>query len=126
MRKFSKQFLNSFVKMYVSGKFIPNLLFVLRFGGYSKLADLLSLTTIGFSSQQQIAQLESFYNTKLTEFGSSANVLRNAIDDVKLDLRWAEVNLPDAIEHMHQVAGSASIVCASYALMLVAILMMFW
>lgn len=52
--------------------------------------------------------------------------MQNAIDDVRLDLRWAEENLPDAIEHMHQVAGSASTVCASYALMLVAILLMFW
>lgn len=90
------------------------------------MAVLLSLTTNRFYNQQQINQLESFYNTKLTEFGSSADIVKNAIDDVKLDLKWAEQHLPNALEYMHEVAGSASIVCISYTMMLLAILIIFW
>ncbi len=84
------------------------------------------MTTIGFTSQQQIVQLENFYNTKLTDFGASATVLKNAIDDVKLDLRWAEQHSPEAVEFMREVAGSSSIICASYVLMLVSILLILW
>lgn len=96
------------------------------FGGYEKLADLLSLTTSGFTNQQQINQIESFYNTKLTELGTSAAILKSAIDNVKLDLRWAEEHLPHAFEYMREVAGSASIVCASYVLMIISLPLIFW
>ncbi|KAG4080264.1 hypothetical protein HA402_010756 [Bradysia odoriphaga] len=100
--------------------------FANAFGGYPKLADLLSLTTATFTNQQQINQLENFYTTKLNDLGASAATLRNAIDNVKLDLRWAEQHLPDALEYMREVAGSASIVCTSYVLMLISVAVIFW
>ncbi|KAJ6634675.1 Phosphatidylinositol 3-kinase catalytic subunit type 3 [Pseudolycoriella hygida] len=101
-------------------------LFVDSFGGYSKLAELLSLTTHTFTNQQQINELETFFNTKLTEFGESAPILQKAIDNAKSDLRWAQENLHDAFEHMREVAGSASVAVASFVLTLVAIFIITW
>lgn len=90
------------------------------------MAELLSSMTLAFSDQQQITQLESFYNSKLTEFGSSASVVRTAIDDVKLDLQWADIHLPNAFAYMNDIAGSASIVCTSFSLIVAAIFVIFW
>lgn len=90
------------------------------------MAELLSLLSQGFYNQQQIAQLESFYNLKLTEFGSSANIVKNSIDEVKLDLKWAEEHLHHALDYMVDVTGSASIVSICFTLLLTAISVMFW
>lgn len=102
------------------------MVYICRFGGYSKFAELLSLLAQGFSNQQQIVQLETFYNTKLTEFGSSATAVRTAIDEAKLDLQWADEHLPDAFNYMNEMAGTASIVCTSFSLLFAAILVIFW
>jgi len=99
---------------------------VSAFNGYSKLSEILSLLSLGFSNQQQITKLENFYNTKLVELGSSANMLKTAIDEVKLDLKWAEDHLQHAVDYMDDIAGSASIIYTSFTLMIAAIFVTLW
>lgn len=84
------------------------MVFLYSWGGAGQVASILSNLAARFSSQEQIDELQTFYNANVNFFGASQTI-PNAIADAKFNLDWAKEHVPVIINYFDVTAGSATL-----------------
>lgn len=72
------------------------------------MASILSNLAARFSRQEQIDELQAFYDANRNFFGTSQTI-PNAIADAKFNLEWANKHVPVIINYIDINAGSATL-----------------
>ncbi|XP_069972068.1 aminopeptidase N-like [Penaeus vannamei] len=97
---------NNDVGRYIAWDFLRNRWGTISgyLGGFTTLGNLISYATAEFNTQEELQQLESFYETNLDSLGTATRAIQQAIESTRNNIGWMDANYQAIVTWLEGVA----------------------